>query len=257
MRVGEEVSVVWDEAWGEWLRQSPSGTELLAWWRRARDETSGAGRDAYGERLAALLSAASPRDCAAVGLGCTRRIDRECREPSVCRLDPAVPSADGEAPRGEREGPVQGACGGFHGLWGDFDVHVRFSGGDDRHRAVFWRDTTSAVRLWVDGVPVDAGADLDSYGHWLGGRFLVVQAEGPDDHPWQSYGPGTLVTGIVSVLIHDAAHGSTRTLIPGPQETWTDPQVVLAGGTLRVYATREALADDVPDRILSAPSAPK
>lgn len=64
---------------------------------------------------------------------------------------------------------------------------MRFSGGEDRHRAVFCRDTAgSAVRLWVDGVPVGSGGGLDSYGHWLDGRFLVVQAEGPDCHPLQS-----------------------------------------------------------------------
>ncbi|MFB7247380.1 hypothetical protein ACFCYX_33535 [Streptomyces populi] len=248
-----------DETWDGWLRQSPPGTELLVWWQEARDGMRRVGRDAYRERLVDLLSAASPRDCAAAGFGCTRRIDRACREPSVCRLDPAVPSAaEEEVPHGEREGPVRGACGGFHGFRADFEVHVRFSGGDDRHRAVFWRDTSaSAVRLWVDGVPVGSGTGPDSYGHWLDGRFLVVRVEGPDDHPRQSYGPGTLVTGIVSVLIHDAAHGSARTLVPGPHETWTDPQVVLAGETLRVYATREARAADVPDRILPVRPAPE
>jgi hypothetical protein len=249
--------MVRDEAWDGWLRRSPSGTELLVWWQEARDGMRRVGRDAYRERLVALLSAASPRDCAAAGFGCTRRSDRACREPSVCRLDPAASSAE-EVPLREREGPVRGACGGFHGFWADFEVHVRFSGGDDRHRAVFRRDTAaSAVRLWVDGVPVGSGVDLDSYGHWLGGRFLVVRAEGPDDHPRQSYGPGTLVTGIVSVLIHDAAHGSARTLVPGPHETWTDPQVVLADETLRVYATREARAADVPDRILPTRPTPE
>ncbi|MFF3416028.1 hypothetical protein ACFYW9_15235 [Streptomyces sp. NPDC002698] len=245
---------MWDETWGEWLRQSPPGGELLAWWQQARD---GMSREAYGERLAALLSAASPRDCAAAGFGCTRRMDRVCREPSVCRLDPVAPSAAEEVSRGEREGPVPGACGGFHGFRGDFEVHVRFSGDGDRHRAVLWRDTAgSEVRLWVDGVPVGSGAVLDSYGHWLDGRFLVVRAEGPDGHPLQSYGPGTLVTGIVSVLIHDAVHGSTRMLVPEPHERWTDPQVALAGETLRVYATREAVAADAPDRILPSPADP-
>ncbi|WP_406011167.1 hypothetical protein OG440_37295 [Streptomyces sp. NBC_00637] len=247
---------MWDDTWGEWLRQSPSGTELLVGWREAREGISRLGRDAYRERLVALLSVASARDCAAAGFGCTRRIDRVCREPSVCRLDPAVPSAAEGVPRGEREGPVPGACGGFHGFRDDFEVHVRFSGGGDRHRAVFWHHTAaSAVRLWVDGVPVGVGGGLDSYGHWLDGRFLVVQAEGPDGHPRQSYGPGILVTTIVSVLIHDAVVGSTRTLVPEPHETWTDPQVVLEGETLRVYATREARAADLPDRILPAPSA--
>ncbi|MFI1440426.1 hypothetical protein [Streptomyces fructofermentans] len=247
-----------DEAWGEWLRQSPPGSELLNWWQQAPDELGRFGRGAFGERLVALLSVASARDCAAAGFGCTRRIDRACREPSVCRLDPVVPSAAEGVARGEREGPVPGACGGFHGSRAAFEVQVRFSGGDDRHRAVFWRDgPASALRLWVDGVPVSAGGpDLDTYGYWLDGRFLVVQAEGPDDHPRQEYGPGTLVSRINSVLIHDAVSGSTRTLVPGPDESWTDPQVVLAGGSLRVYATREARAADVPDRILPTRSAP-
>ncbi|OQR64594.1 hypothetical protein B6E66_08320 [Streptomyces maremycinicus] len=248
---------MWDEEWGEWLRRSSTGTELLVGWRQAPDVMRRIGRDAYGERLAALLSAASARDCAAVGFGCTRRMDRACREPSVCRTDPAAGSPAEGIARGEREGPVPGACAGFYGSRADFEVRVRFSGGDDRHRAVFWHDmAASVVRLWVDGVPVGAGAGLDPYGHWLDGGFLVVVAEGPDDHPRQSYGPGLLVTGIVSVLIHDAACGSTRTLIPEPHEEWTDPQVVLAGETLRVYATPEARAADVPDRILSARPAP-
>lgn len=109
------VALVWDdEAWGEWVRQSSSGGELLAWWGQARDGTRRVGREAYGECLAALLSVASPRDCAAAGFGCTRRMDRVCREPSVCRPDPVAPSAAEEVPHREREGPVQGACGGFH-----------------------------------------------------------------------------------------------------------------------------------------------
>ncbi|MPY63323.1 hypothetical protein [Streptomyces spongiae] len=244
-----------DEAWDEWLRNSPLGSELRIWCQEAPERMRRVGRDAYRERLAALLSAASARDCAAAGLGCTRRLDRVCREPLVCRLDSSEPSAAEEVPRFEREGPVPGACGGFHGFWTDFEVHVWFAGRGDRHRAVFWHDmAASAVRLWVDGAVVGAGAFLDSYGHWLGGRFLVVQAAGPDDHPRQTYGPGLLCTGIVSVLIHDVAHGSTRTLVPGPHETWTDPRVVLSGGTLRVYATPEALSADVPDRILPAES---
>ncbi|MGW1070584.1 hypothetical protein ACWD4F_39545 [Streptomyces aureus] len=247
-----------DEVWGEYLRQSPEGTELLAWWQQARDGMSRTDRDAYGERLASLLADASARDCAAAGFGCTRRIDRVCREPSVCRLDPVAPTPAEEAPRGEREGPVQGACGGFHSFRGDFTVHVWFSGGEDLHRAVFWHDMeTSTVRLWVDGIPVGTASDLNPYGHWLDGRLLVVQAEGPDDHPLQSYGPGLPVTGIVSLLIHDTAYGSTQTLIPGPHETWTEPHVVRAGETLRVYATPEARIADVPDRILSLRSAPE
>ncbi|MGX1540883.1 hypothetical protein [Streptomyces adustus] len=247
-----------DEAWGEYLRQSPQGTKLLAWWQQAPVGMGRAGRDAYGERLAALLSAASARDCAAAGFGCTRRMDRVCREPSVCRLDTKVQPAVEEVPRGEREGPVPGACGGFHGFRAHFEVNVRFSGGGDRHRAVFCHDReASAVRLWVDGLPVGTRADLDSYGHWLDGRFLIVQAQGPDGHPEQSYGPGLLVTGIVSVLIHDAVRGVTRTLIPEPHETWTDPQVVLAGEALRVYASRAAQDADAPDRILPAAPAPR
>jgi hypothetical protein len=245
--------VVLDEAWEEWLRRSPPGRALRLWWQEAPDRVRQVGRNAYGEHLAALLSVASPRDCAAAGFGCTRRLDRVCREPLVCRLDSAEPSAAEEVPRGEREGPVPGACGGFHGFWGDFEVHVRFGDVDDRHRAVFWHDmAASAVRVWADGVPVGVGARLDTYGHWLGGRFLVVQAEGPQDHPRQTYGPGLLVTRIVSVLIHDAVHGSTRMLVPRALETWADPQVVLTGETLRVYATPEARAADVPDRILPA-----
>lgn len=117
----------------------------------------------------------------------------------MCRLAPAAPPAAEAVSRGEREGPVPGACAGFHGFRDDFEVHIRFSGAGDRHRTVFWRDTARpATRLWVDDAPVGWGAGLDSYGHWLDGRFLVVQAEGPDSHPRQSYGPGTPTTGIVS-----------------------------------------------------------
>ncbi|MGW1713773.1 hypothetical protein [Streptomyces sp. NPDC002156] len=244
---------VGDEAWGEWLRNSPSGSELSLWWQQASERIRQVGRDAYGERLAALLSAASPRDCAAAGMGCTRRLDRACYGPSVCRQDPVGPSGAEEAAGPAREGPVPGACGGFHGFWTDFEFHVWFGGPGDRHRAVLWHDmAASVVRLWVDGAVVGAEVFLDSHAHWVGGRFLVVEAAGPDDHPRQSYGPGRLGSGIVSVLIHDTAHGSTRTLVPKDHEMWSAPQVVLAGESLRVYATREARDADAPDRILPA-----
>lgn len=57
-----------------------------------------------------------------------------------------------EDSRGEREGPVPGGCDGYHGFQDDFDLHIRFSGAGDRHRAVLWRDPTGpATRLRVDG----------------------------------------------------------------------------------------------------------
>ncbi|MGW7327079.1 hypothetical protein ACWGIU_00280 [Streptomyces sp. NPDC054840] len=223
--------------WWPWLRRSPVAVDLLAWWGHADAYRALVGEDAYRERGRELLSRASPRDCAAAGMGCERRIDRACRTPEICALEPAAP--------GRREGPAPGACSGFYG---DTWLRVRFSP-DDRHCAVSCReDEKWASRLWVDGVQVEADVALDFGGHWQGNRFYVVQAMGPDDHPMQRWGPGG--GWIASLLIHDIERGASRLLVPEDTEAWTDPLVVLTGDELRVYADRAAHDADEPGRVL-------
>jgi len=197
------------------------------------------GEDAYWTHLLDLLSRASPRDCAAAGLGCTRRTDRACGAPGICALDPVAPA------RGE--GPVAGACGGFHG---EARLRVEFSA-DDRHRAVFLRDErTGVARLWVDGEPVAEGGALDAWGYWLGDRHLVVRAEGPPGHPRQQWFPGSVTGSIASLLIHDVLRQRSRVLVPTDTENWTEPQVALESDELRVYPDSSARTADAPDRVL-------
>jgi hypothetical protein len=227
------------EAWQEWFRRSPLAIELFTWWNEADDYLWLVGEETYWEHVVGLLGRVSRRDCAAAGLCCARRADRVCREPSVCRQDPAA--------GGDRyQGPVPGGCGMFYGYRDDLQVRVVFSD-DDRHQAVLWCPERAPVRLWVDGVPVGTEVELDTSGHWVGGRFFVVRTEGPGDHPRQSYGPGALVSRILSVLIHDVELGATQVLVPRADECWTGPIVRLDGTALRVYADQAA---GEPDRTL-------
>jgi hypothetical protein len=158
------------------------------------------------ERLARVLARAGRRDCMAAGLGCTRRLDRSCREPEVCAQDPAELVS---------EGPAPGACDRFYAI----DFAVWFSP-RDRHRAVITREPAA---LWVDGVRAGPDQTLDIYGRWLDDRYFVVQCEGPDDHPAQTYQMGSLVSQIVSLLVFDADLMTTTILMPGPEDLWTNP----------------------------------
>jgi hypothetical protein len=251
----QAVSQPWDvrdERWREWLRRSPVGFDLVAWWDGG-DIRSRIGDMPYQERLVDLLSRASPRDCAAMGLGCTRRIDRSCREPETCGQDPIGLSSAGAA--AYRVGPVPGACGSFVDCWSDLGLHVEFSG-DDRHRAVHMRDRNrwGDVGVWVDGVRLMVDACLDQSGYWVGDRFYVLQAAGPEDHPDQEIAFGLLGYRILSLVIHDARRRTTRVFVPDPSETWTHPSVRLESDQLHLYADEAAVTGDRPDRSVPAES---
>jgi hypothetical protein len=196
-----------DEAWYPWLRRSADAVHLAERCRASDEYREMLGADAYQEQLLELLARAGRRDCAAAGLGCTRRLDRSCREPAVCVQDPAALVS---------EGPAPGGCDTYHG--GD-DLVVRFSPGD-RHRAVL---TRQPVALWIDGVPVITDQTMDFHGRWLDDRHFAVQCEGPDEHPAQSYGMGPLFSKILTLLIVDADQGTTTILVPGPEDLWTAP----------------------------------
>lgn len=240
------------ERWHEWLRRSRVGADLVAWWDGG-DIRSRVGDMPYQERLVDLLSRASPRDCAAMGLGCSRRIDRPCREPETCGQDPVALSAAGAA--AYRVGPVPGACGSFVDCWSDLELHVEFSA-DDRHRAVHLRDRNrwGEVGVWVDGVRLMVDALLDQSGYWVGDRFYVLQATGPEDHPAQQFTFGGLGYRILSLVIHDARRRTTRVFVPDASETWTDPLVRLESDQLHLYADVAAAKGDRPDRSLPAES---
>ncbi|MFF5077175.1 hypothetical protein ACFY36_08995 [Actinoplanes sp. NPDC000266] len=218
------------EPWREWLRRSSTGVDVFL---RLNDPDSYRlllGDEVARAQLAELMGRAERRDCAAAGLGCTRRLDRDCRDPEVCSQDPAG--------SGGREGPVPGGCDSFTSV--SQGLSVRFSA-DNRHRAVF-----SGGRLRIDGRPVGEEQTMESYGQWLANRFYVVQAEGPDDHPAQEYTMGSLVTTINSLVVYDADHAIEHVLDPAPDERWTDPRVELADGALHVRPRPAA----PPDRVI-------
>ncbi|MFJ8163762.1 hypothetical protein ACIRBY_22945 [Streptomyces sp. NPDC096136] len=230
--------------WRDWLARSPAGAELVGWWHGERELTARFGADHYRARLAALLSRAAPRDVAAMGLGCSRRVDRPCRTPGVCGRDPE--------PAGGlrlRSGPVPGACSRFIDCWTPHEVRVHFTS-DDRHRAVLLlRGGPDAARLWVDGAPVGEGERLDNGGHWEDDRFYVIRIGGPADHPAQGLGDfGDWLYRIVSLLVYDADRALAHVLVPRPGEHWTDPVVRIRDGTARVYATGDAEASGTVDR---------
>lgn len=251
----QAVSHSWDvrdERWREWLRRSRVGVDLVAWWDGG-DMRSRIGDMPYRERLVDLLSRASPRDCAAMGLGCSSRVDRSCREPETCGQDPIGLSAASAAPY--RVGPVPGACSSFVDCWSDLELHVEFSA-DDRHRAVHMsdRNRSSEVGVWVDGVRLMVDAWLDQSGYWVGDRFYVLQAAGPEDHPDQQITLGLLGYRILSLVIHDAWRRTTHVLVPDASETWTNPFVRLESDQLHLYADESAVTGDRPDRSVPAES---
>ncbi|WP_052720583.1 hypothetical protein [Actinoplanes rectilineatus] len=187
------------------------------------------------DELVAASVRAEPRDFAAAGFGCTRRIDRACRGPEIC----SRPRTGDTDRRVRREGPLPGGCDAYHLTHPGGFAWVDFSAGD-RHRAVLWWESPAGGMLWVDGVRVGADHTLDGCGRWLDDRFYAVQAAGPDDHPAQSYAMGTLVHQIRSLLVYDAAHARTHLFEPGPAERWTDPIVVRDGDTLLLRPRRDA-----------------
>ncbi|MET8153499.1 hypothetical protein ACIBSW_07950 [Actinoplanes sp. NPDC049668] len=230
-----------DEHWRDWLRRSGTATELFTRRNESDEYRYLLGADAYRDQLVEVLSRAQPRDCAAAGLGCTRRIDRACRGPEICSRDRAEAPAD----RTRREGPLPGACDSFHLDLGDGHASIEFSAGD-RHRAVLWWEISSPAMLWIDGTRIAPEQTLDVSGRWLDDRFYMVQAAGPEDHPAQEYGMGTLSCRIRSVLLHDADRSSTKLLTPTPTEPWTDPRIVRDGESLLIYARPEDTKTGTP-----------
>ncbi|WP_406367746.1 hypothetical protein [Streptomyces sp. NBC_01546] len=234
--------------WQHWLARSPVGVDLLHWWFDEADLTALVGEDRFVERLGELLSQAAPRDIAATGLGCTRRVDRACRFAEVCSQDPVVPP--GGKIESYRHGEVPGACSSFIDCWTRHQIEVDFTAGD-RHRSVLlFRDSPAEARLWVNGVRVGEGEWLDKGGFWEDERFFTIRIEGPTDHPQQGLGHiGAQLYNIVSLLIHDAERGATRILVPEDTENWTDPVLDVRDGRGYVYPTREArAAGGTPDR---------
>lgn len=226
------------EPWRGWLRRSATGVDLFNRWNEYSEHVALLGEDVCREQLLELLSRVAPRDCAASRFGCTRRIDRSCREPGICSQDPD-PRVGGAV---FREGPMPGGCDHYAGRWGDsLVVRVSFSAAD-RHRAVGWGGS-----LWIDGLPVADDQILDESGQWLDDRFFVILAEGPADHPAQSFTPGSLVSTILSVVVHDADRKVTTVLVPRADEEWTNPVVVRDGDVLLIYPAEPG---DAPDRTL-------
>ncbi|MEU4623303.1 hypothetical protein AB0G04_25445 [Actinoplanes sp. NPDC023801] len=219
--VAIRVALKWrhlDEPWRGWLRRSGAGVDLFNRWNESSEHVALLGEDAYREQLVQVLSRVVPRDCAASGFGCTRRIDRRCREPETCSQDPSGDA--GEAVH--REGPLPGGCDHYYGWRGDEDpLRVRFSAGN-RHRAVEWDG-----RIWIDGVPIAEDHILDEYGDWLDDRFFVTSARTFDE-----------ASTTRSVIVHDADRGSTVIVVPTVHEKWTKPTVVRDGGVLLVYPDR-------------------
>ncbi|KIX77849.1 hypothetical protein SF23_10040, partial [Streptomyces sp. MBRL 10] len=173
--------------WRDWLSRSPVGVDLLHWWHDEPELTALVGEERYLERLGELLSQAAARDVAAMGLGCTRRVDRACRFAEICSQDPVL--APGEELASHRHGGVAGACSSFIDCHTPHEIDVTFAHGD-RHRSVLlFRDHPGKALLWVDGVRVGEGHWLDKGGWWVAERFFVIRIGGPDDHPEQGPAP--------------------------------------------------------------------
>ncbi|WP_328924392.1 hypothetical protein OG429_06850 [Streptomyces sp. NBC_00190] len=235
--------------WQGWLARSPVGVDLIHWWFDEVELTALVGEERYVERLGELLSQAAARDIAAMGLGCTRRVDRACRFAEICSQDPVVPP--GEKLASYRYGGIPGACSSFIDCWSKREIDVTFADGDNHRSVLLFRDHPAEARLWVDGVRVGEGQWLDKGGFWVDERFFTIRIEGPKDHPEQGLGPmGSQLYNIVSLLIHDAERGTTRILVPEDTENWTDPVLAVRDGMGWVYPTREdRAAGGAPDRI--------
>ncbi|MFJ9819588.1 hypothetical protein ACIRU3_30855 [Streptomyces sp. NPDC101151] len=243
----------WGEEWQDWLRRSQVGIDLLVWWRDEGDDFLAlVGPERYRDRLAELLSMASPRDVAAMGIGCTRRIDRPCRDPKTCSQDPAD---GGTGDVWNRTGPVPGACSGFTDCWSTYGIDVAFTS-DDRHRAVHIQNPSDHCMVWIDGVRIAEGLSLEHSGYWASKRFYVVQAAGPENHPQQGLAMGNLAWNILSLVVHDVERATTQVLVPGATETWTSPVLRVDGRALCVYPDHEACESALPDRVLDVEPLP-
>ncbi len=240
--------------WEAWLRRSPEVLRVQRWWERYGRLRIELGEDAYRERLGELLSRLAPRDFAALGLGCNRRIDRSCREPETCSLDP-VPPAPGEKPV-ERHGPVAGACSAFVDCYSPFAIRADFTA-DDRHRAVVVEGDRSGAMLWVDGIRVHAPDYLDETGYWVDDRFYVTEMVGPHDHPLQGIPAMGSMADVLSLVIHDVTTATTHVLDPEPHESWTDPVAWRVNGEWHVFPDREAAAARHPDRTFTTLPPPR
>lgn len=230
-----------DESWRGWLRRSTTAVELFTRWHESDEYEYLLGAGAYRDQLVEVLARVQPRDCAAAGLGCTRRIDRACRGPEICSRDRTHVPDD----QVSREGPLPGACDSFYLQCRQGHVWIQFSAGE-RHRAVLWCEGSHGGMLWVDGTRVGEEHTLDVSGQWLDDRFYTVQAEGPEGHPAQDYQMGGLATRIKSLLLHDAERSRTQLLVPGPDESWTDPSIVSDGRSLLVYADHHDVGNGIP-----------
>ncbi|GAA3031813.1 hypothetical protein GCM10010448_12250 [Streptomyces glomeratus] len=196
------------------MRRSPVGTDLLEWWRD--EETTSSPSSARNVTVPVLSNACpSPRlGMAAIGIGCTRRIDRPCRDPKTCSQDPADGRADN---LWNRTGPAPGACSGFTDCWTAYGIDVAFTP-DHRHRAVHIQAPSGRCMLWVDGVRVAEGLALEHSGYRVGERFYVVQAAGPENHPEQGPAMGDLGWNILSLVVHDVERATRRRcLCPRPR----------------------------------------
>ncbi|MFE9635823.1 hypothetical protein [Streptomyces sp. NPDC006463] len=237
------------DAWQDWLSRSREALTVRQWWADVVEQNARLGEDGYCERLGELLSRLSPRDFAALGLGCTRRFD--ARLPGVADLLTGPRSAARGERLASRHGPVAGACSGFWDCCTRFEVRAAFTA-DDSHRAVTVQGRWSRVMLWVDGIRVEAPSFLDDTGYWVDDRFYVTGMAAPDDRQLQGHvGMGAIA--VLSLVIHDVATATTHIVDPEPHENWSCPVAVLRDGEWRLYPTLEARDADRPDRTLALP----
>lgn len=146
--------------------------------------------------------------------------------------------------------PLRGKTVWDKGYW----ASIEFSADDAstaRHRAVCYsRMDEYGARVWVDGaalpVPSDDGLPrTDPYATgWWDGRYFFIEIGGLD---YSVHRPLGIVRGL---LIHDADARVTRIEYPVDGQLWTSPRPVVEDGELRVYATRDEVANGAPARVI-------
>lgn len=125
------------------------------------------------------------------------------------------------------------------------------------HRAVLWwedgdedsdPDATSAAdfrppygaALWLDGrlLPypqeLTFGASIAGSGDWIDERYLVIDVDGPPEHPGYIEEKANGGGSVLSLLIVDARHRTCHLLNPRAHEPWLRPRVTAQRGRWRI-----------------------